>query len=225
MKNKLIILLVVLSIASVTQSFSQQTVRTRNTLGLYGGITQFDIKTDNFSTKSSQGWIGGLTASVELPHKWYTVSYNIQLTENSIGIMSRPTLLEAPEEVDFTMLTAQVAFLVHVKVVKEYVTIDLGPMIQYNGDLEVKNKDQENYIIENYSRVTAKDIYKISPFNVNGAIGVSAGFRSFKLRGQYMYGFTNILNQLNNENFVGETNKSKFKGNQSMLALTAIITF
>lgn len=225
MKFNLVILLVALSIASVTESQAQKTVRTRNTLGVYGGLTQFDIKTDNFITKPGQGWMVGLTAGVDLPHKWYTVSYNIQLAENTVGIMAKPTLTSPSEEIDFTMLTAQVAFLVHVKVIQEYITIDLGPMIQYTGDLEVKKDNQKDYIIENYNRVSAKDLYKISPFNVNGAIGISAGFPSFKLRGQYIYGFTNILNQLNDETYVGETNKSKFKGNQSMFAVTAIITF
>ena len=225
MKINLLILLVALSIGSVTQSHAQQHIQTRNRIGLYGGFTQFDIKTDNFVTASGQGWIGGLSASVDLPHKFYNVSYTIQLSENTLGINAIPSLVSPTEEIDFTMITAQVAFLVHVKVIQDYLTIDIGPMIQYTGDLEVKNDSQKNYIIENYSRVTAKDLYKISPFNVNGAVGLSAGFKSFKLRGQYIYGFTNILNQLNDENFVGETNTSKFKGNQSMFALTALIKF
>ncbi|MBJ7879656.1 hypothetical protein [Gelidibacter salicanalis] len=225
MKNKLVILLVALSVASVTVAQAQQHIKTNNDIGLYGGFTQFDITTDNFITTSGQGWIGGLAASVALPHKWYNVSYTIQIAQNSMGIMAKPNLTSAQEEVDFNMITAQVAFLVHLKVIQEYLTIDVGPMIQYTGDLEVENERQGSYIIENYTRVTAKDIYKISPFNINGAVGVSAGFPSFKLRGQYIYGFTNILNQLNDEKFAGETNTSKFKGNQSMFALTAMIIF
>ena len=29
------------------------------------------------------GWIGGMSATVGLPHKWYNVSYGMQLSENT----------------------------------------------------------------------------------------------------------------------------------------------
>ena len=59
---------------------------------------------------------------------------------------------------------------------------------------------------------------------MNGVVGLTAGFENFKVRGQYIYGFTNILNDLNDAQFSQNLEK-KFKGNQSMLALELLITF
>lgn len=229
MKNKQYILLVVLCIGFVTISFSQhKRYAIKNGIGIQGGITQFDIITDNFETVKSEGWIGGLNATVDLPHKWYKVSYSIQLSENNIGIMANRingiSLIE--EQVDYKLFTAQIAFLFHTKVIEDYFTIDFGPMLQYNSELEMKDDNQENYLIQNYSNLLAKDITGISQFNVNGAIGATVGFPSFKLRAQYIYGFTNMLNKLNNNddiNLIG--GESKFKGHQSMLAFTAMVVF
>ncbi|MEZ4856854.1 MAG: hypothetical protein R2812_10320 [Gelidibacter sp.] len=227
MTYKQFIVLVAICIGFVTTSLAQHgNYRIQNGFGIGAGLTQFDIITDNFQTAKGEGWIGGLSATVDLPHKWYTVSYNIQFSENTIGIYARPTVVSPlTEEVDYKMMTAQVSFLFHAKVIKNYVTIDVGPMLQYNGDLELKNNAKDNYIINNYDSVLAKDISKISHFNVDGAIGATAGFPGFKLRAQYIYGFTNILNKLNDQDLSVGTNTQKFKGNQSMLAFTAMILF
>ena len=76
--------------------------------------------------------------------------------------------------------------------------------------------------ISNYNTIRANEITEISRFNVNGAVGASLGFDEFKLRAQYIYGFTNILSKLNKENFTEDVD---FKGNQSMLLLTAMFVF
>lgn len=226
MKNIHYVLLVALTIGFVTNSFAQNNhYDIKNGISIAGGLTQYDIVTDNFNTKKGNGWVGGLTASVILPHKWYGVSYGMQLAENNFSVEGRnPDALGTVEDVDYKLLTAQLAFLLHVKVVKSYFTIDLGPMIQYNADLQLKDKAQENYLINNFQTVTADDIRPISRFNVNGAIGATAGFSNFKIKAQYIYGFFNILNKLNDQSF-NSTDQTNFKGNQSMLVFTAMITF
>ena len=186
---------------------------------------QFDIITDNFVTKKNTGFIGGLSASVDIPHKWYNVSYNILLSENNIDIAAFSLANPTEEFVEYKLLTAQLSFLFHAKLIGSNLTLDLGPMLQYNGDLELKDSSKEGYIISDYDTLLTEDISKISNFNVNGAVGLSAGFGAFRLRAQYIYGFTNILGKLNDEDLSVGTNDNKFKGNQSMIAFTAIITF
>jgi hypothetical protein len=230
MKNTRNLLLVVITLCFVTVSNAQRrkakgTVNIVNGISIGGGITSFDILTDNFSTIEKDGWIVNMSATVELPHKWFNVSYGMQLSENNIGIASQPLGLTLPEStVEYKLLTAQVAFLWHIKLLSEYVTFDVGPMLQYNGDLELKDESYENAIIDGYTTVTADNIKDINNFNANGAAGITAGFSHFKVRAQYIYGFTNILGNLNNEDFSNTVDK-KFKGNQSMLALTAMISF
>lgn len=226
MKKTKHILLVAICIAFVTVSFAQpKNYNIKNGIGLQGGVTQFDIITDNFETKKSTGFIGGLTASVDIPHRWYNVSYNIQLSENNIDINASPIGSLTEEYVEYKMFTAQISFLFHIKLISNNITLDIGPMLQYNSDLELKDDSKEGYIVANYDSLLTKDITDISNFNANGAVGLSAGFSSFQLRAQYVYGFTNILGQLNDQDLSVGSNDDKFKGNQSLIAFTAILTF
>ena len=227
MQKKQLIVLVVFCICFVTVSFGQhKNYKIKNGFGIYGGITQYDILTDNFTTKKGNGWQAGASATVDIPHKWYNVSYTIQLSENNVGIAARPLLLSPTEEfVDYKIFTAQIALLMHVKLIESFLTIDVGPMIQYNGDMEIKDKAYENYIVDSYTNLTTKDLRDITNFNVDGAIGASAGFGFLRLKAQYIYGFTNMLNKLNDSNLNSTGNDKKIKGNQSMMAFTAMITF
>lgn len=225
MKKTTHFLLVVICIGFVTISYAQRkNYKIKNGIGLQGGITQFDIVTDNFETKKSSGYIGGMAASVDIPHRWYNVSYNIQLSQNHIDIKASQLGSLSEEYVEYKMLAANISFLFHIKLISNNFTLDVGPMLQYNSELELKNDSNEGYIISGYDNLLTEDIREISNFNANGAVGLSLGVRRLKLRAQYIYGFTNILGKLNDQDLnVGDNDK--FKGNQSLVALTAIITF
>lgn len=227
MKKIQVYLLVALLFCFVTESFSQKgRYPITNGIGITGGITQFDIVTDNFTTKSSNGFIGGLSATVDIPVRWYNISFGMQLSENNIEILGRPALISTEEEfIKYKMFVAQVAMLLHVKVIENHFTVDVGPMLQYNGKLEFRDEAQEGYYINNYTNLTAEDITTISQFNLNGAVGASLGFKNFKLKAQYIYGFTNILNKLENEDLDTSGGDARFKGNQSMLVFGAMISF
>ena len=222
------ILLIALSIGFITTSFSQRrahgTVNIVNGIGIGGGLTRFDIKTDNFETIEGNGWIGGLTATLDIPHKWYTVSYGMQISENNFEIMgSKLPILTAPEPIEYKLMTVQAQFLFHAKIFQDYLMVDAGPMLQYSGEMELKNDNQENYFIRGYTALAAKDISDISKFNVNASVGATAGFSHFKLRVQYIYGVTNMFNKLNDQNLATSPENKAFKGNQSMLAFMAFI--
>ena len=227
MKYNRLFLLVALMLCFVTKSFSQKgNFRISNGIGIIGGITQFDIDTDNFNTKSSNGFIGGLMATVDIPLRWYNVSFSMQLSENAIEISGRPDLISTQEAfVEYKMFAAQVAMLLHVKVIPNHFTIDFGPMLQYNGRLEFKDKNQEGYYINNYTNLSAQDITNISQFNFNGALGASLGIKNFKLKAQYVYGLTNILKKLEGQDIDTVGGDSRFKGNQTMLVLGAVLSF
>jgi len=227
MKYNRLFLLVALMLCFVTKSFSQKgNFRISNGIGIIGGITQFDIDTDNFNTKSSNGFMGGLMATVDIPLRWYNVSFGMQLSENAIEISGRPDLISTQEAfVEYKMFAAQVAMLLHVKVIPNHFTIDFGPMLQYNGRLEFKDKNQEGYYINNYTNLSAQDITNISQFNFNGALGASLGIKNFKLKAQYVYGLTNILKKLEGQDIDTVGGDSRFKGNQTMLVLGAVLSF
>ena len=54
--------------------------------------------TDNFTTKASNGFIGGLGASVDIPVRWYNISFGMQLSESNVEVLGRPALISTEEE-------------------------------------------------------------------------------------------------------------------------------
>jgi len=200
MKTIVFQIYVVINVLFVTISTAQN-YRIQNAIGVYGGLTQFNIDTDNFVTEKGDGWIVGMAATVDLPHRWYNVSYNIQLGENKTGIAALRPLGSQSEFVDYKIFTAQIALVGHLKLINKHLTLDAGPTLQYNSDLDLEDESKEMYIIDGFNNIRANEISEISNFNVNATIGLTAGFDNFKLRGQYIYGFTNILGKLNDKTF------------------------
>jgi hypothetical protein len=227
MKNTQLILLVALMLCFVTKNFGQKgNYRITNGISVFGGITKTDIITDNFVTEQGDGFIGGLIATVDIPVRWYNISFGMQLSESPVKILGRETPISATNEfLEYKLFAAQVAMLGHIKIAESYFTIDIGPMLQYNGKLELKDKAQEDFYVNNYDNLKATDIQNISQFNLNGTIGATAGIRNLKLKAQYIYGFTNILNKLENQNIDTSGGNARFKGNQSMLVFGAVVSF
>jgi len=214
-------LLVVFTALFVTISYGQN-YRIQNSIGVYGGLTQFDIDTDNLSTESGSGWLVGLAATVDLPHRWYNVSYNIQLAENQFGVGASTAALGQVEFVDYKVFTAQIALIGHVKIIDKYLTVDVGPMLQYNGDINIQDESKQNFILDGYNTTTLNDLPEVSKFNVNGTVGATLGFDSFKVRAQYIYGFLNSFKSTDNQNLVENIN---LEGNQNMLVFSAMFLF
>ena len=227
MQHKHLFILVALNITFVTKSFSQHgNYRITNGIAITGAISKFNIVTDNFTTEQATGFLGGTLATVDIPNRWYNISFGLQLSENHFKVSARPTMTSPIDDfVEYKLFTAQVALLAHIKVIENNVTIDLGPMLQYNGKLELNDTAQEVYFINNYNNLLASDITDISKFNINGAIGASAGLDFLKLKVQYIYGFTNMLKKLNTKNLDTSGNDKSFKGNQSMLVLGVTVSF
>ena len=215
------LVLVAINLFFVTRTTAQR-YRVQNGLVFYGGLTNYSIETSDFSISNQNGWLIGAAAVVDLEHKWYNVSYNIQLAQNNLDVSAFALGTSQEEYINHKLFTAQIALLGHLKLLGKNLTIDAGPMIQYNGGLDLEDSSKENYIVTGYNTLTLKDLSEVSRFNLNGAIGVSAGFDRISLRAQYIYGFTNMLNKLNKQNFA---ENSDFIGNQSMLVFSAMVTF
>lgn len=227
MKINGLLLLVAISMGFVTNTFAQhKTYAITNGIGIFGGLTKTDIITDNFETEQGDGFLFGLSATVDIPHRWYNMSYGMQLSENYVNIAGRPSITSTETEfIEYKLFAAQLALQGHIKLIGSHLTIDAGPMLQYNGKLDLKNDNQESYYINNYDNLTAQDISSINQFNFNGVIGASAGYKFFRVKAQYIYGFTNILSKLEDQNLDTAGGDERFKGNQSMLVFGAMISF
>ena len=227
MKKVQLCLLVAIMLCFVTKNFAQKGhYKINNTIGITGGVTQFDIVTDNFATKYGPGFTGGLRALVDIPVRWYNMSFGMQFSENNIEILGRPALVSSEEAfINYKIFAVQLSLMGHIKIVPKHFTIDVGPMLQYNSKLEFKDKGQKGYFVSNYDNLSAEDITKISQFNFNGVVGASLGIKNFKIQAHYIYGFTNILKKLENQDLNTVGGDARFKGNQTMLVFGAIASF
>lgn len=226
MKIRTCISLVVICHAFVTLSHAQpRNYDIQNFIGLGGGVTQFDIQTDNFTTSQSSGWFVSATAEGDLPNKWFNVSYSLTLSENKFDISGRLVDdVSGDETIRYKMFATQAGFSMHIKPIGPVITFDLGPQIQYNGKLVVDDEQKENYFLNPYDLLQAKEISDISQFNINAMGGVSLNLGRLKLRGQYVYGLTNMLNKLNSQN-LNDGGGVDYRGNQSQLLFGALVTF
>ncbi|AXT18612.1 hypothetical protein D7030_06785 [Flavobacteriaceae bacterium AU392] len=225
MKNKHYALLVAFMLCFVTNNHSQVVV-IKNGIGIHGGVTQFNILTDNFETTSATGFVGGFSATGNIPHKRYNVSFGLQFFQNNIDISGRTAVdIIENQNIEYNLKGVQATFMFHIKLASNFFTLDIGPQLQFNDKLELSNDNQSNLILNGYNALTAGDITDVSMFNANGIAGFTGGIGAFKLRAHYTYGFTNILNKLNDENLNTTGGDSDFKGNQSIITVSAMFTF
>jgi hypothetical protein len=195
-----------------------------NRIGIQGGLSIFDIKTNDLITESRTGVTGGFTTRGAFRNNFDFI-YGLNFLSNQIrvrGVNSLPTggVLDT-QLIDYTIIGAQINFLLSYNIVKKHLSIEAGPMLNVNSKMELKNEQFENYIIEGYTTITAKNVEDISTFNGVGYVGVTAGLESFRIIVNYQYGFTNILGNLNKKNL---ENKN-FKGNSSTATVAAVIYF
>lgn len=221
-------LLVVIVVTFVTKSFSQQPKHYEIYSGfaLGGGITKYTIHTDNFEVTPQNGWFIKTSTTVDIPHKWYNVSYGMQISKNKLDIAGRELITSTKElPINYKTMAAQLSVLWHAKLFGGYCSVDFGPMLQYNGNLELEDRDQESFLVKGYNKVTAKDIQEISNIHIVPAVGFTAGISHFKFSVQYLYTLTNMLGKLDKKELDLEGNDINFKGNQGMITLSGMFTF
>jgi len=193
-----------------------------NRIGITGGLAIFDINTDDFITESRTGFIGGFTTRGSYRNN-FDLIYGINFVSNEIGVSAIGTGTNIGDQqfIIYTIIGAQINFLVSYNIVKPYLSIEVGPMLQVNGNMKLKNDRFADYNIDGYTNLTAEDIQDISPINGLGYAGLSVGLKSFKLSGGYQYGFTNTFAKLNDKNLKNED----FKGNIGKIVIAATVYF
>ncbi|MFT5248319.1 MAG: hypothetical protein ACI93P_000029 [bacterium] len=76
------------------------------------------------------------------------MSYGMLLSENNLEISGRMTDDVAGNEmIAYKLMTVQVGFLFHAKILEDNLTIVLVPQLQYNAKLELKDSANETYLL------------------------------------------------------------------------------
>jgi hypothetical protein len=195
-------------------SFAQYEYQDSNRIGIFFGINQFNLNTKNFETKSELGWNAGLSMRGNFYNDWDMV-YAIQFSENNFTVATKNLVL-LNEDVNYVLPSAQISLQLSYKFIENHLSVEFGPVIQFNGKLKTDSDNQNNII--SGTTLLAKDIDDISRFNFYPTAGITFGLRHLRLNVSYQYGMMNTLGNLNNKN-----SGINFKGNTSILNGNVII--
>ncbi|MBD3583756.1 outer membrane beta-barrel protein [Flavobacterium selenitireducens] len=205
-----------LMLASAAGS-AQMNYQDSNMIGIFGGINQTDLSTNNFETKAETGWNVGLSVRGNFYNNFDMV-YAIQFSENKFSVPTANPLTLQNEDVDYKIQGVKISLMPSYNIIYNHLSIEAGPVLQVNGKLKYKEESADNAIMETLA--TVKDLEDVSTFNILGAVGITAGVRNVRLNVQYQYGFNNFLSQVEEEGF-----GKKVKGNLGILSGNLIIYF
>lgn len=195
-----------------------------NRLGIQGGYSLFDINTSDVVTESGDSFTAGFTTRGSFRNN-FDLIYGINFISNKLAIKAASTCgtIDCPDVqfISYSIIGAQVSFMASYNIIKHHLSIEAGPLLNINGKMKLDNDRFEDYTIEGYSTISAKEIEQISTLSGAALIGITAGLEQFRINVNYQYGFTNILGGLNDENL---ENKD-FKGNTSNITIAGIIYF
>ena len=204
---------------ALQQSYSQRNYDGYNFLGIQGGITFFDIITDDLVTQQKEGFTAGFTTRGAFRNN-FDLIYGLSFQSASVGVEGRG-LLGNTENIGYTIQGVQLNFLGSYNIVVKHLSLEFGPVFDITSKMKLDDDKYENYTLTGYNSLKAKDIQDISQFNVRLAGGLTAGLEHFRVSAQYQYGVTNILGSLNDKGLENED----FKGNSSTIVLMAVIYF
>ena len=214
MKTYLTLALAILFV-SISQVQAQRNFKEFNVIGVSGGLTLYDINTDDFITTSRESYMLGFQMRGNVYNN-FDMIYGISFYDTKLGISASSIPVGGNKEVlDYNMQSAQISILGGYKIIKEHLSVEAGPILSVNGKLTLKDTPFENYTVDGYTALRAIELEDVSKVNFHLAAGLTAGFRNFRIFGQYQYGVTNVLNKLNSKNLENDN----FKGNSSLLTV------
>ena len=208
-----------------TTALAQRNYNDYNRIGVQGGVSLFDIKTSNFVTEQQTGFVAGFTTRGSFRNN-FDLIYGLTFFSNKIGVSGAPTAGSNMNRqfITYTIPNVQINFLGSYNIVKNHLSIEFGPIVNVNGNMTVDSERLENYILDGYTTLRAKDIEDISPFNFHVMGGATVGLESFRLSAQYQYGVTNMFGKLEDQNLENPSGE-EFKGNSSTIVLLAVVYF
>ncbi len=189
--------------------------RDGNRIGIIGGVNTSTLYTSAIDTKSDLGWTAGLQVRGNMYNEW-SGAFGIRFMESNFSVNTR-SLFGKAEEVNYSLIGAQVHFIFSYNVIEDVMSFDIGPMLQINGDLKFK-KGLENHRIVN-SALQVQDLKEVNPFNGVIYVGTTIGGRVVRLNVNYTLTVNNMLQRLNNqEGLVEKNNNENFTGRMGVLS-------
>ncbi len=200
------------------QTFAQRGNIRYNLLGLNGGVSFFDINTDDLVTFQKTGFTGGFTTRGAF-YDDFDIIYGINYFNSKVAVEGQG--LTGTQEIEYSIQGAQLNLLGSYNIAVKHLSVEFGPIFQVNSKMKLADDKYGEYIVTGYNTLMASEIQDISRINLLAAVGLTAGVEHFRISGQYHYGLTNMLNKLNDKNL----ENNDFKGNSSTIVVAAVIYF
>jgi hypothetical protein len=187
MKNT--ILSAIAALTALTAS-AQYNEKDSNRIGISLGVNQFTMNSSDFDSKPGIGWNAGLSVRGNF-YNDFDMVYDIRFSENSFTIESTNPVLD---DVDVKIQSAQISLLLSYKFIENHLSVEAGPMFQFNGKLDIDESD-ELTTIDN-AGLTMKDIQEIPVFNFYPTVGITGGVKHVRAHLYLQYGVTNMFRGL-----------------------------
>ncbi len=153
-----------------------------------------NVHSKDFQFMDKMGYTAGLTTRATAG-KYIFFIYGVNFYEFNTGLETLEPLTLESEEIDFKATGVQINFFVGHKLIEEYLSFEMGPLIQINSKLN-PDEGKENYVLKEYDLV-ASDLEEISRMNFSLAAEISGGLPWLKFWIQYQYGLSNLFSKLN----------------------------
>jgi len=204
------------------QSIAQRNFDEYNKFGISGGYTITNIDTDDLPLDSGNGFTFGLETRGSFRNN-FDLIYGVSFFGSNFTIDGYSGLESSSqvEKIEFSQQSVQLKFLLSYNIVKHHLSIEFGPAVAIQGKLKPTNNNFEDYFINGYATLQAKDLRDVSVFDFRLAGGITAGFEPFRISVLYLRGITNSLQKLNNENLENRD----FSGNSDILAIRGTVYF
>jgi len=192
-----------------------------NHIGITLGANYTSLMTNQLETKPEMSWVTGLSIRGNYYNN-FSMVYGMHLTEQRFKVATLNGL--AQEDVNYKLMAAQIYLLLSYKIAGSFVTLDAGPVLQFNGNLQFNDRDADKRILGN-ELLKVSDLEKVSTFNALGHVGLTAGVENFRLNLSYQYGLTDLLSNLNKQESISSLNTEKLKGNLGIVVAGIIFYF
>lgn len=192
LKDFLIIITLLLVINPV---FAQRKLpaNSYNRVGVQGGITYGKIASEDFDFNYGTGFtVGFSTRATAGKHILFQYGINFFRVKSSNEVREKITM-EA-REIDFNLSGAQVNFFLGYRILGEHLSLEMGPILQFNGKLS-PDEGNENYWLRDYD-INIEALENVSKANMNLAAQLSGGLPKLKLWIQYQYGISNMFGDI-----------------------------
>lgn len=187
MKNRLLTAALLLTAAFANAQYDE---KDSNRIGISVGANQFTMNTSDFDTEPGIGWNAGLSVRGNF-YNDFDMVYDIRFSENQFTIN---TVTAIDREIKCKIQSAQISLLLSYKFIENHLSVEFGPMFQFNGKLDIADEDLVFPIDD--TGLTAEDIQEIPVFNFYPTIGVTGGIKHVRAHIYLQYGVTNMFRGL-----------------------------